>query len=128
MNRKTKTFHLLMLMMILLAVGFADNLDTIVSTTIFIAVCATLSDMIRSTRFLKSTSAIFSIFSIIYTLTMPHFSVLEEVYGLALNSEKITDTNPYSVALLYGTGTLVVIFGTGIKFFLIKRVHKKLNH
>jgi lysylphosphatidylglycerol synthetase-like protein (DUF2156 family) len=116
-----------MFALMFLATGFADNLDTIVSTAILFAAGTTFVDMIKPKKLLKITASFLSLFSMIYALTTPHFNVLGEVYGLALSSEKIADTDPYSVAFLYGIATLVIVSGTGIKFLLIKRVHKKIK-
>ena len=127
MNRKIKTFSMSMLMTIFLAAGFAQSFDIVISATIFVALTATIADMVKPDRKLKAVSALFSIFSAIYALTTPHFAVLEEVYGLALSSEKIMDTDPCSVAILYVVAAAVTAIGMVVKFMLIKKTHKKLN-
>ena len=127
MNRKIKTFSMSMLMTIFLAAGFAQSFDIVISVTILIALTATITDMVKPDRKLKALSAFFSTFLAIYALTTPHFAALEEVYGLALSSEKIMDTDPRSVALLYGIAATVTAIGMAVKFMMIKRTHKKLN-
>ena len=127
MNRRMKTFSMSMLMTLFLAAGSARSFDFVISATILTALSATLTDMLRPDRKLKMVSAFFSIFSTIYALSTPHFATLDEVYGLALNSEKIKDTDPGSVAMLYGVAAAVTAIGIAVKFMMIKRIHKKLN-
>ena len=127
MNRKFKTFSMSMLMTLFAAAGFAQGFDPVITVSLLTALTATIADMVKPDGKLKTVSAFFSIFSTIYALSTPHFSTLPEVYGLALNSEKIKDTDPGSVALLYGIAAAVTAVGIAVKFMMIKRIHKKLN-
>jgi len=127
MKKRISAFSLSMLLTVFLAAGFANSFDAIISASIFLAISVTLVDIIKPGDYLKASSIFFSVFSIIYSLITPNFNALEEVYGLALSSDKIMDTDPRSVFFLYGTFLLIIAVGIIIKFFLIKRTHKKLN-
>jgi hypothetical protein len=127
MKKRISAFSLSMLLTGLLAAGFTNSFDAVISVSIFLALSITLADIIRPGNCLKTFSVFFSVFSIIYALITPHFNAFEEVYGLALSSDRIMDTDPGSIFILYGTSLLIIAVGITIKFILIKKTHKKIK-
>jgi hypothetical protein len=76
---------------------------------------------IRNTAFFLITTAVMvSVFFMIFLLVSPHFKALDEVFGLALNSEKIKSVETVHLAVLIaGTGGIMAA-GFIIKWMSVK--------
>lgn len=127
MNRRIPTFSLLMLFTVLLSAGFSRELNTVIYTGIALSVSAIIADLLKPLYCLKISATILSCFLLIYSLSFPHFSTLNEVYGLAISSDKFKSASADSIIILYSGVVSAIILGLSVRFLLIKRIHKKTN-
>lgn len=116
-----------MLFTVLLSVGFSRELDGVIYIGIAISVSAIIADLIKPLNYLKISGMILACFLLIYSLSFPHFSTLNEVYGLAISSDKLKSSDTDSVIVLYSGVTSAIILGLFLKFLHIKRIHKKIK-
>lgn len=116
-----------MLFTVLLSAGFSRELDAVIYTGIALSVSAIIADLLKPLYCLKISATILSCFLLIYSLSFPHFSTLNEVYGLAISSDKLKSTSADSIIILYSGVVSAIILGLSVKFLLIKRIHKKTN-
>ena len=116
-----------MLFTVLLSVGFSRELDGVIYTGIAISVSVIIADLIKPLNYLKISSIILACFLLIYSLSFPHFSTINEVYGLAISSDKLQNSDTNSIIALCSGVTAAIILGLFLKFLHIKRVHKKIN-